>query len=38
MESSLASVVTPDELIMRQYWPTHESVAKLRHGAAILEI
>ena len=37
-ESSLASVVTPDEIIMRKYWPAYKAVAKLRHEAAISEI
>ena len=38
VEDALAHVVTPDELIMQQYWPAHEAVAKLRHEAAISEI
>ena len=38
VESSLANVVTSDELIMRKYWPAHEAVAKLRHEAAISEM
>jgi hypothetical protein len=38
VEGSLANVVTPDELIIQQYWPAHEAVAKLRHEAAISEI
>jgi hypothetical protein len=38
VEGSLANVVTLDELIMQQYWPAHEAVAKLRHEAAISEI
>jgi hypothetical protein len=31
-------VVTPAELTMQKYWPTHDAVAKLRHEAAISEI
>ena len=38
VESSLANVVMPGELIMQKYWPAHEAVAKLRHEAAISEI
>ena len=38
VESSLANIVTPDELIMRKYWPAHEAVAKLRHEATISEM
>ena len=38
VESSLAKVVTPDELIMQKYWPAHEAVSKSRHEAAISEI
>ena len=38
VKSSLKNVVMPDELIMQQFWPAHEAVAKLRHEAAISEI
>ena len=38
VESSLVTVVTPEELTMQKYWPTQEAVAKLRHEAAIAEI
>ena len=38
VESPLANAVTPNELIIRKYWPAHEAVAKLRHEAAISEI
>jgi len=38
VESSLANVVTPDELIMQKYRPAHEAVAKLRHEATTSEI
>lgn len=30
-------MVTPDELVLQQYWPVHEAVAKLRHEAVISE-
>jgi hypothetical protein len=35
VESSLAHVVTPDELTMQKYWPAQDAVAKLRHEAAL---
>jgi hypothetical protein len=38
VESSLAKVTMPDELIMQKYWPAHEAVSKLRHEAAVSEI
>ena len=38
VESSLANVVTPNELIMQKYWPAYEAVAKLRHEATISEM
>jgi hypothetical protein len=38
VEDSLIDVVTPDELAMQKFWPTHDAVAKLRHEAAISEI
>jgi hypothetical protein len=38
VESSLVNVVTPEELTMQKYWSTQETVAKLRHEAAIAEI
>jgi len=38
VESSLASIVTLDKIIIRKYWPAYKAVAKLRHKAVILEI
>ena len=38
VESSLASVVTLDKIIIQKYQPAYKAVAKLRYKAAILEI
>ena len=38
VETSLASIVTLDKIIIRKYQPAYKAVAKLRYKAAILEI
>jgi len=38
VESLLANVVMPDELIMQKYWPVYKAIAKLKHKTTILKI